>query len=536
MRTSAAEYGQAERVKTLPISGQAWADTRSVMSLPAARVGELVEGDRLEAAGEFEVTVCLKPNALHPGNGQPCIGRVYDYSPYVKARLVIAPTEGATAPEQTKTISRTITLQCRQNPPVRNHHCVVSVPWSSFKVTDPEALPCASGACTVNMLATAYHPDARSDDLVVVGSSDDNKKIHQGLAQISAVRHRPGDDKPLDSWRGGRVTKQLKISDVNDHITRTVVYSAKVSRLDTGDQLVIDALPKIEIGGYPYNVFTRTEVVLAKSRHSVKPFGKLTETTARASASNGFNCTQGSSAHARVCGEHKTGVLSIKKNAKGPFYVNVVMGQAAIGTAPQTDRWRPGDTSRVSQGGYVKVERYEGAGSCNTCSTGWVGFSENSRPTAGRAATLVDQLRPFGLTSGAYNCGGRSNGDYVCLWRARGRFGRSPEFECDTRAFWNNNTERFAITACKDALAAQLWNELTLLRLAVHPSFAGACEERKSGDYRCKWFGDLAVGPLEGQGCKGFAVYKLPEHDWAIDPCKPKGGGPINDRAGAATS
>ncbi len=192
------------------------------------------------------------------------------------------------------------------------------------------------------MLATAYHPDARSDDLVVVGSSDDNKKIHQGLAQISAVRHRPGDDKPLDSWRGGRVTKQLKINDVSDHITRTVVYSAKVSRLDAGDQLVIDALPKIEIGGYPYNVFTRTEVVLAKNRHSVKPFGKLTETTARASASNGFNCTQGSSAHARVCGEHKTGVLSIKKNANGPFYVNVVMGQTAIGTAPQTDHWRPG--------------------------------------------------------------------------------------------------------------------------------------------------------------------------------------------------
>jgi hypothetical protein len=303
---------------------------------------------------------------------------------------------------------------------------------------------------------------------------------------------------------------------------KTVVYSAKVSRLKAGDQLVVDALPKPSIGHLSYNVFQRTEVIIAKNRRSTKPFGKVAESNPRISAENGHNCTQGNSAHSRVCSLRKTGVLSIGKNAKGPFYVNVVVGQHAIGTSTSTRKWSKKHRSKIKKGGYVKVMRYRGAGTCSTCATGWTKFSKANKPSSGRPAKLVRQLEPFGITNGAYNCGGRGNGDYVCKWRAQGRFGDSPKYSCETRTKWNPKRKRFNLDVCRSALGAQLWNELLLLEqmLPIKPNFAGACEERNSGDFRCKWFADVISGPFEGRGCKGFGTYKLPEHRWVLDRCR----------------
>ena len=140
-RTTSTEYGKAERVKTLPITKQPWQQTRSVMSLGPERVGELLAGDRIKAAGDFEVTICLKADPRHPGGGQPCVGDIYSYNPTIRAQLVLAPTATATGSSQTKAISKTKTLTCRQDHPVRNHHCVVSIPWSGMKVGDPSQPP-----------------------------------------------------------------------------------------------------------------------------------------------------------------------------------------------------------------------------------------------------------------------------------------------------------------------------------------------------------------------------------------------------------
>ena len=522
VRSAALDYGKAERVKTMPISKQAWGDTRSVMSLPPQRVGDLIAGDKVEATGDFEVTICLKPDPRHPGNGQPCVGRMYGYNPKVKAKLALAPNEGATAPEQTKPISKTFGLECRQDHPVRNHHCVVSVPWSKVRIANPDSLPCEPNSCHINMLATAYHGKAKSGEKVVVGSSDDNKRIHQGLAQLSYVRHRPGGGKPSKSWRGGRARKKLPVVSENQSIKRKVIYSAKVSRLKAGDQLVVDAKARTAIRHLPYNVFHRTEVVFAKNRKSTKPWGKISGTTARISSSNGLNCTRKRSAHSSVCEFRKGGVFSVKKKAKGPFYVNFVAGAHAIGTHGQVSKWRKSHAAKVKKrGGYVKVRRYKGSGACSTCSTGWTRFSPAEQPAKGKAATLIDQLRPFGITDGEYNCAGRTDGTYVCKWRTEGRFGRGPRYSCDTRAKMPKGANRFKLKVCKDALASQLWDELLGLPLPVEPTFTGVCNETNGGDYRCKWFGDVKLGPLAGKGCKGYATYKLPEHRWAIDPCRP---------------
>lgn len=521
VRTAATDYGKAEQVETIPISKQAWGDARSAMSLPPERVGELAAGDRIEAAGDFEVTVCLKSNPRHPGSGQPCVGDIYAYNPKIKAKLVLAPTATATGDNQTKAISKTVSLQCSQQQPARNHHCVVSVPWSGIKIDNPSSLPCPADACHINMLVTAYNGGAGGGDKVVLGSSDDKKRIHQGLAQLSSVRYRPGDTKPKTAWRGGRATSKLPIKSEKQGIKRKVIYSAKVSRLKAGDQLVIDAKARTSIGQHPYNVFQRTEMVFAKSKRSTKPYGKISDTTARVSSSNGFNCTQKKSAHSNVCEIRKTGVFAVKKNAKGPFYVNVVAGQNAIDIG--ASKWRSGDKAKVqSKGGYVKVKRYSGSSACSTCSTGWIGWGPGNKPNGGRPAKLISQLEPFGITNGAYNCAGRKGGGYVCKWRSEGRFGSSPKYQCETRADWSKNRNAFNLNVCKDALGASLWNELTKLAVPpLLPSFAGVCEEQKDGDFRCKWFADVAGGPLEGKGCKGFATYKLPEHRWVIDPCRP---------------
>lgn len=521
VRTTSTEYGKAELVKTIPITKQPWQQTRSVMSLGPQRVGDLLAGDKLEAAGEFEVTICLKPDPRHPGGGQPCVGEMYGYNPTIRARIVLAPNSSATGEGQTKTLSRTKTLTCRQDHPARNHHCVVSIPWSGQKISDPSNLPCDGGSCSINMLVTAFNPSAGDGEKVVIGSSDDRKRIHQGLAQLSSARYRPGDSKPSKTWRGGRTRKSMPIVSSGSKVDREVIYSARVGNLKAGDQLVVSAQARTAIDRLPYNVFQRTEVVLAKSKRSTKAFGKVLDTTARASASNGFNCTQKKSAHSNVCRIDKTGVLSVKKKAKGPFFVNLVVGQQAIGISGRTAKWRPGQSSRVQKSGYVRVERYSGSSACKTCATGWTSFSPNNRPSSGKPSKLIAQLAPFGVTSGSYNCTGRSDGSYVCKWRSEGRFGDGPKYNCETRATMPRGAKRFNLKACKDALASSLWNALLNKNDPVEPTFTGVCKKQGSGDYRCKWFGDGIRGAIAGKGCNGYGVYKLPEHRWVIDACKP---------------
>ena len=169
----------------------------------------------------------------------------------------------------------------------------------------------------------------------------------------------------------------------------------------------------------------------------------------------------------------------------------------------------------------MRVERYSGSSACKTCSTGWTNFSSVNRPSSGKPAKLVSQLAPFGITSGSYNCSGRSGGSDVCAWRSEGRFGDSPKYSCETRAKMRKGAKRFKLTVCKSALGAQLWDRLLNAKNPVDPNFAGSCKEQGDGDFKCKWFGDMMYGPQAGRGCKGFGVYKISHHRWVIDPCRP---------------
>lgn len=519
-RTAATEHNSGERVKTVPIARSPFAQPRSVLSVGPKQLGELQVGDRVEGFGEVELTICLKPNPLHPGSGQPCVGKMYGYNPDLKAKLVLAPSAGAAGSGETMAISKTVGITCRQDHPVRNHHCVISIPWTGKKIDDLSKLPCAPGGCYMNMVVSASHPDAGSGELVVVGSSDDKKRIQQGNGKLSAVRYRPGETKAKTRWRSTRpVTKSVPVVAKNSKIKKTVAYSVKIGKLKEGDQLVVDARARSMIKHLPYNVFERTEVVLAKSPRSIKQYGKVLASTARVSASNGFNCTRGPSAHPNGCEIRKGGVMSVKKNAKGPFYVNLVIGQHAIGTAPQYSKWRSGDRSKLPRrGGFVEVRRYDGSGGCPTCSTGWTDFSPTKKPS-GKPAKLVSQLGNFGITSGSYDCKMRRDPTtYVCQWKAVGRFGNSPQYQCSSKAWMPKSARSFRINVCKEALAAQLWNELLSGQIA-QPTFTGACKSAAGNAYRCKWYGEGIVGRVEGMYCKGYGTYDTGTHRWRIDAC-----------------
>jgi hypothetical protein len=524
VRSTATKHGKGERIKTVPIAKRAWGKPRSVMSLSRKQIGKLRRGDKIKAMGEVELTICLKPDPRHPGGGQPCVGDMYGYNPTMKARLVLAPSARAAGPGSTKRISRTVSLTCHQNHPNRNHHCVVAVPWGGMKITDPGSLPCKPARCRVNMIVSVHHPNAGAGDRVVVGSSDDNKRIHQGKGKLSAVRYRPGDTKPKKRWRGGRATKRVPVVSKSAKIKRKVIYSAKVGKVRAGDQLVVDARVRTAIGHLPYNVFQRTEVVLAKSRKSTRAFGKATETTARISASNGLNCTQGKSGHSNVCTLRKGGVVGIKKGRKRPLFVNVVVGQHAIGTATQYRKWRPGQRSKVpKRGGYVRVERYRGG--CGGCATGLVRFSKSKRPSQRKPAKLVQQLSRFGIHRGKLSCFTRRHPrQYVCSWKSSGRIGSSPRYRCHSKAWWRNKAGRFKLKVCKDQLGAQLWNRLVHAKIPVAPSYTGACKEKKGRKFKCKWFGEGVRGELAGRYCKGYGRYDARKHTWRIDPCRDRKG------------
>ena len=61
---------------------------------------------------------------------------------------------------------------------------------------------------------------------------------------------------------------------------------------------------------------------------------------------NGFNCTQGDSAHEDPCTARKVGVLEITRDSPKTLYVNLVAGMAA--QADFDNRHHDGDTPRSS--------------------------------------------------------------------------------------------------------------------------------------------------------------------------------------------
>lgn len=522
VQTATTEPRSAERVKTVRIGRKPWQRTTSVVSLPPSSVGPIHDGDRVEASLDLEVTICLKPNANH-GGGKPCVGKMYGYDPKFKTQLVLARSKTATGGRKTVPISAPKSSYCKQKQPNRNHHCVISIPWKGVDVPDASALPCPRGRCHVNAILTAYHRNAGSGEKVVLGSSDDRGRISQGRAKLSTAVFHPGDQQAIGKLSNNRKRrKKIPVGRKGGKKNFTVLYSLPIQAPNKGEQFLVEGKATLGIGGLPYNVFMRSELVLADSPGSTTErgslAGRIADTPTRIGVSNGANCTLGSSAFRSPCTIRKSGILSIRESTRKTVYANLVVGQSAIGSRPMYSRWKSSDASKLT-GGRISARKYTGSAACGSCqaATGGGRF-EPGRSPGGIAGELVNRLRAIEIVQGNVNCISQTRQKkIVCNWSSSGRYGNSRTYKCEQKAFYYRKAKRWSVPLCKDAIGALLWHRLQLR--GQRPNYTGGCRGT-ARRVRCKWNADVPTIKNKEYHCGGSAVYSRKAGKLRIDNCR----------------
>jgi hypothetical protein len=298
--------------------------------------------------------VCLKPNELH-GSNRPCIGRTYDYDPTVIATLVLAgDADGGT---RGVTLAREKAV-CTQKLPDRNHHCVLVLEGDA-EIANPAKLPCDPADCDINVVLSAHDDGAKGADKLVVGSDSGGRTVNGDKGRVNVARFRPGDglsQGPIVSE--DRVRRALPIAAEGADVDNEAIYSVELEGLKAGEQLVIDGRMSSKIGQHPYNVFQTTSIVLSEGRDSASREGwpeRVGDLNGQIAEANGFNCTQGRSAHPDPCIARKVGVIEITRDSPQTLYVNLVAGMAAQFNGEQR---RPGDTAKIRDDGFLRVYRY----------------------------------------------------------------------------------------------------------------------------------------------------------------------------------
>jgi hypothetical protein len=220
-------------------------------------------------------------------------------------------------------------------------------------------LPCAADDCSVNLVLSAHDKRAEGDDKLVVGADAGGKEVNGDKGRVNLVRLRPGSqgrEGPLVSE--ARRRSALPIAPESAPVSDRVIYSVELGGLTAGEQLVIDGRMVAKIGQHPYNVFQSTGIVLSEDPDSTSREGwpeRVGDLNGQIAEANGFNCTQGSSAHDDPCVARKVGVLEITRDSPKTLYVNLVAGMAA---QLYGDRHRDGDTARILDEGFLRVVRY----------------------------------------------------------------------------------------------------------------------------------------------------------------------------------
>jgi hypothetical protein len=331
----------AELVKTIPIAGGPGASPRVVMSMGPGELPDLIEGDRLRASAEVQITAdCTFQRPR-------CAGPPYKYTPRLRGRLILADGAQVTGGANAVAIGSPDDNNCHNQTGDREHHCML-VPRGGIDIGGGENLPCDLSSCHVNFVVEAWAGNPGAADVVVVGGQRPNGTILQDKGRINVVRIRGAADEQAQHYStSARVHKGL-----TPNLSKQVVYSQKLEGLRDREQLEVEVEMITNINHLPYATRTGARVILAKGRQAVgqgRVVKEIAEFNGEISENNGFNCTQAES----PCLTRKVGVLKMKKDANGPLYVNLV---AIVG--PKNRPARPGDHVKVSPAGVMRVTRF----------------------------------------------------------------------------------------------------------------------------------------------------------------------------------
>jgi hypothetical protein len=341
-------------VKAIPIATQQYANERVAMSLGPDQLGQIQNGDRLWASAEVQVsTTCVE-------RGPRCIGRRYDFNPWITARLVLAATPEPTAAGIP--LSGEATVHCKQRRPNRNHHCPLVLPNLETTVVDTATLPCPATGCYANLIVGAWAKKARRGNRVVLGGDLPDGGVVQDKGRLNVVIRPSGAEPPIESTSATLVNASVPVSE-NQRETRRVIHSVEIAGAGAGDVLAFDTAYLAGIEHLFFNTFIGSRVVIADSPTSTKPSRlakEIVQFDAKATETNGFNCTQGRSGYRTPCTVAKAGAIGIDRDAvdrRGqpmPLYVNVV---SAVAPKLSVDA-KPEDFVTVSPISGLRVFRF----------------------------------------------------------------------------------------------------------------------------------------------------------------------------------
>ena len=333
----------SELVDRVPITKKAGVKRRVVMSLGPDRLHTLRRRDRLRVSAEVQLTVNCDVKSPR------CVGPIYHYNPKASIELRLGRSRASTGG---KLLAPPKRIVCRQKLPRREHHCVIVFSKAELNIKGPGSLSCPPERCFINLIVDAYHPRARRGEVLLVGGNRPDGSIPQDRGRVNAIVFSPGGGNyPAPNRTDARVRRGLPLD-----LKSRVVYSQRLSRVEDGDQLEVNAAVFTSIRHLPYSAVTTTKVILAERRRATDP-GALTRRLGgrgEITESNGYNCTLNKPA----CISRKAGVLRIRRDSRvdgrwRPVYVNVVM---TVG--PKRQEARPDDRQRVLKRGGLEVTRY----------------------------------------------------------------------------------------------------------------------------------------------------------------------------------
>ena len=324
--------------KTVPITRQAGAEPRIVLSIGPGKLRGIERGGRIEVSSEVQLTVdCDKRSSR-------CAGRPYGYDPRLAVTLRVGSRRAAGSG---RVIARR-TLTCRQKLPHRQHHCPVVFDKA---VAVGDDFPCRPGDCFVNVIVSASNRRAGSNDRIIIGANKPSGRIVQNKSRLNAVvLAREARGRRLANHRLRRKSMRLRPQ-------RKVLLSQKVEGLERGDVIAASAGIRSDVRHLGYNALVGAELIIARGPKANTPSRVIRRSVSQEghiSPVNGTNCTPVNS----PCLTRKVGVATIRRELRGgsggplPLFVNLV-----VRTKQKRVERQRGARLRIRDG-RIAVERY----------------------------------------------------------------------------------------------------------------------------------------------------------------------------------